>query len=364
MNQYKCTINVLIFLLIPLLSGCKSDGNLKSVNQISSHEKSTVEIASKMENELGALVDLFYSTKSVNPLLNPKICTTSIGVDEPTEKLNTIGQDNWSGAHWNSKKDILWLVRNNHGIRSYKYKSSRWKVQNDIKINADLEGITQADFDSNKVFVIAEKKKEIRQYEILDNKIKSKSKPWKFKNIQKKEKEKEKTYNKNLVDFITKEKVNMEGIVFVPNNLLKNYKFTNDKGDLYKSPNFLKGIFLLSNQNNGIIYALDLKNNGDYDLIGKYILPTNETRGLEIDRSTGQLYFIDGFRSGKSKLSSSAIPNSYLRRFDLIQFSNGPGPKGVEGIAINSKDDWLFIVDDKNRAKDKAILWYKKCQNP
>ena len=69
----------------------------------------------------------------------------------------------------------------------------------------------------------------------------------------------------------------------------------------------MNGIVLLSDQDNGGVYALDLKPDRTYDLVGRYELPTGSTRGLELDRSTGLLNFVDGSISCRSWISSSNL---------------------------------------------------------
>ncbi len=60
-------------------------------------------------------------------------------------------------------------------------------------------------------------------------------------------------------------------------------------------------------------------------------------------------------------LSSNARANG-LRAFDVIKHMVGPGPDGVEGVAIppaSGQERWVVLTDDENTG-DRAILLYEE----
>jgi len=252
-------------------------------------------------------------------------------------------QKNWSGAHWNDLTQTLWLVNNRNVVRSYRLERDKFVSPENFEVKGDLEGITQTDKASDSIFVLAEKSNMIRQFRVTETKpvlVNS----WSFAG--------------HILDNET-----MEGLVFIPNEFLTDKKHS---GELFsKSTSALGGIFFVSNQNNGGLYALELnENSSDAKLIGRYTLPTKSTRGLEFDKSHGgTLHFLDGTHWGISQLSSSEIPENIMPKVDGLNslrwrkmnvncFGMGPGPEGAEGIALvnsSSGAKWVVVVDDDNR---------------
>ncbi|MCG8420746.1 MAG: hypothetical protein MJE77_22730 [Proteobacteria bacterium] len=256
---------------------------------------------------------------------------------------SVLDEDNWSGAHWNPQTQTLWLCRNRHGIRSYVYNGTGFVLDALYSIDADLEGITQADYARPEVYTVAEKEQQIRQYDV------SGATPVLLQSWD--------------ISSLVADGQGMEGIVFIPDSFLATQGFRDAQGALYpRSVYGTGGVFLVSHQSGGDIFALDLEGNGNYSTIGRYRVPLASTRGLEFDREGGVLYMVDGTHTARSLVAVTGSGAGSPQGFGILDLYGGPGPDGAEGIAVAPAQDgidWAVITDDDNTAGNTALLWYR-----
>ena len=257
-----------------------------------------------------------------------------------TGSSNLLGQNNWSGAHWNPQTNTLWVCRNNYGVRAYRYDGSQFTLLRMFEIAADFEGITQADLSGDNVYLLAENDQEIRHYN-LSGTAATLIESW-------------------LVEDLISAGDGLEGIVFVPNAVLASSGFVAGDGAPFdEAAGAAGGLFLVSSQHDGNVFALDLLEEGNHEVVGQYSGPLNSTRGLELDRTNGMLFMVDGQGTARVRLSSSG--SGAVRAFEVVNHYPGPGPAGAEGIAVtpaNAPETWAIITDDDNAPSDSAILWY------
>ncbi len=254
------------------------------------------------------------------------------------------GQDNWSGAYWSSENQTLWLCRNKHGFRSYRFDGESFALDGDYRISADFEGITQVNPGSREVYVLAENDQELHRYEASSGQSARLLQIW------------------DLSDLVASEE-GLEGLTFVPDAFLQAQGFRQQDGGFYGgSEGGLGGLMMLSFQEGGDIFALDLDaGRDDFVVVGRYRAPTPSTRGLEFDRLSGLLFMVDATNVAAVALSTTG--QGFNQSFDIAAFYNGPGPAGAEGLAIDlsaSPAPWAIITDDDNSSGNTAVLWYRQ----
>lgn len=245
-----------------------------------------------------------------------------------------------SGAHWNPLTRELFVVNNGSGtiIRLVEDGVAGLTVRETWQPGGDLEGITQADYNDNTVFVIDEKSGKIEEYEIGE----------------------EKTLNKwnisiDLPDYLGG--LGPEGIAFVPDKWLKKSGFENEDNKAYTSKNGMGGLMFVAHQFDGHVYVFDLDRlNNSYDFVGEYKTSKNECAGLEFDRSTGELYILHN--KGKNYIEVAQL--SSKSSFKTISEFYGPNSGNIEGIALTpstANEQWCWItLDDSDK---DALRWFE-----
>jgi len=263
-----------------------------------------------------------------------------------------------SGAVWNPVTDRLWVVRNGPGGSNSKiwvaeecrdlctdeYAFDGFQI--DYKDGnrgewtgfGDLEGITQADFNEEVVYLIIEGEERIKEYGVSTYGVSTLNNNW------------------DTRSYLPKSGGSgAEGITFVPDEFLEAQGFVDSNGDLYVSQNGMGGLMFVGHQNGGRIYVFDLnRNDATFDFVGAYKTSHWETAGLEFDRSTGKLYIFHGANHNRVEvvsLSSTIVGSE--RKFDQIDYYSYIDGGNMEGIALMSLDDcengkrkFFLTVDD------------------
>lgn len=288
-------------------------------------------------------------------VFNPSVYAGSWPEKSYTSFFKSVGlkkyddETNWSGGHWNPVTKTLYLCRNDWGIRSFKYtRNNKFVLDLNLEFKPsksyDFESITQSDLNSQVVWLINENENLLEEYD-LSKKPVARLSQWNLKKI-------------------VKGKKSFEGLVFVPNKLLKKFKFTDGEGRPYLESKYKRnGIFLISDQNSGLLYALDLNLNGKIDLVGSYKIPLKSTRALDLDYTSGLLFALDGKKLVTFSLESEIDQSEEAdRAFKIKNEFNSPGPNSVEGMAVISeldKDKIILIITDDENLSAEAVKSYK-----
>lgn len=280
------------------------------------------------------------------PVKSHKSFFKTLGMKQNDDEIN------WSGGHWNPVTKTLYFCRNKWGIKSFKYhegkKGSGFTLKKNLEFRPnkehDFESITQSDLYSEKVWVVNENEKKLQEFD-LASKVPKLLSEWNLKKI-------------------TKGYESFEGLVFVPNNYLKKFKFKDGKGRLYpKAKSGRPGIFLISDQNTGLVYAIDLNIKGQVEVIGSYKLPLNSTRALDLDYQTGYLFALDGRKFVTFTLNSKIDGDREANReFEVKKLYKSPGPQSVEGLAVisnTSNKTITFMLTDDDNLNNIAIRIYE-----
>lgn len=275
---------------------------------------------------------------------------TSIEGPEPNDFYYDL-----SGAVWNPVTRTLWVCRNGPGWSNSKI----WAIVEDgiggFEIDyrdglrgewtsfGDLEGITQADFNEDVVYVVIEGEDLIEEYGVSAYGTAVLHNAWSI---------------GAYVPFYDNDVgAGTEGITFVPDEDLELAGFVDADGNPYVSQNGMGGIMLVGHQEGGRVYAFDLdRSDGSFDFVGAYKTGWTETAGLEFDRSTGILYVWHDHVYDILELldlSSTAVAGQTYRQFTQIGAFEGPNHANNEGIAVYSALDcdegtrsFFMTVDD------------------
>ena len=267
-----------------------------------------------------------------------------------------------SAAVWNPLTRRLWLGRNGPGGTN----SKLWAVAEDgngsFEIASkdgnrgewtnfgDLEGVTQADFSEEVVYLMIEGEERIKEYDVSTYGTAILNNNW------------------NTRTFLPRNGGSgAEGITFVPDSALISAGFVDQNGDLYTSTQGMGGLMFVGHQNGGAIFVFDLNRGTEgFVFVGEYLTGQADTSGLEFDRSTGRLYMYHD--KGIDILSVSDMASTpvsgLVRRLNILQSYNGPAPQNNEGIAVFPADEcvggersFFLTIDDGG---DTSLSWYKQ----
>lgn len=264
---------------------------------------------------------------------------------------------NISGACYNPESETFWVCRNGGPSAFWalkKDKSGDWviaesggrKAKYDVG-KGDLEGICQADFRKDLVYVIVEGKDRIRAYDTSMGGTAKLRSEW------------------DISAYLpTKGGEGPEGITFVPDEWLGRGRFADSGGDPYASRGGMGGLMFVAHQNGGRVYVFDLSAvSNDVYFVGSYKTAREESSGLEFDRSTGFLYI--WHNTGANYLEVAALSSKEDgdgRRLSTVMEFTGPKGGNLEGIAISplgAKRGLCLVVDDDNQDGAALMLFTK-----
>lgn len=265
-----------------------------------------------------------------------------------------------SGASWNASTRTLWLVRSGPDF----WTSKMWAVVEDgnggFEVDyrnglrgewtgfGDAEGVTQADWSDDVVYLILEGQERIREYDVSTYGTATVLNDW------------------DTSPYLpSRGNMGAEGIAFVPDAFLSAAGFVDESGTPYVSSGGLGGLMFVGHQNGGNIYVFDLDRvTGAFTFVGEYQTGYDETAALEFDRSSGLLYvWHDELHDILSvlDLTSSDVPGMGYRRFNVVESYFGPSHSNYEGLALVSGADCrgegrsLFMTIDDGGAFSLAL---------
>jgi hypothetical protein len=257
--------------------------------------------------------------------------------------LNPTGwASNLSGAYWNPVTRRLWICLNGPA----KFWSLRedglggFLLEREYNGTGDLEGITQISTAPGRVFLLDESARTIRAYMVSDG---ADAGTW-------------------FLDAIPNwGNSGPEGLAFVPDAWLAANNFVDGSGNPYPQSvhgaNGYGGIMFVAVQTSGWVYALDLKTDGTYTFVGRYLTSRMESCEMTFDASIGRMYIlhnIDGNLIEITDLTSVAAGSD--RRFNTYAEVQVPSGSNIEGFALTPAlsapstvgDNWCFFTDDSN----------------
>ena len=259
---------------------------------------------------------------------------------------------NLSGAFWNPTTRRLWTCTN----KPAKFWSlvengaGGFAIEREYTGTGDLEGITQIGTAADRVFVIDEQARTIRSYRISDGATLT---TW---------------FLSSITDWGNS---GPEGIAFVPNAWLARSGFRDGAGALYpqslSGANGFGGLVFIAVQTSGWVYAFDLKTDGTFTYVGRYLTSRLESCELTFDDTVGRMYVlhnIDGNLLQVTDLTSTLVGSD--RKLSTIAEFQVPSGSNIEGFAITPAlsatntvgDNWCFFTDDDNA--DGALRWFKQ----
>lgn len=268
-----------------------------------------------------------------------------------------------SGAVWNPVTRTLWVCRNGPQTSTSKVWAiteggySGFQIDYDNGVRGewtgfhDLEGLTQADWNEEVVYLIIEREEKIKELDVSRYGTVTINNSWDTR-----------AYLPLDGEF------GSEGITFVPDAHLIAAGFVDQSGTPYASTQGMGGLMFVGHQNGGAIYVFDLnRTTGDFLFVGEYRTTYTETAGLEFDRSGGLLYIWHGRNFNvlaTCDLTSVEVPGEAYRAFTILETYACPESDNIEGIAIVSRDDGLgrhrslFLTIDDGGAD--ALLWFQE----
>ena len=273
-----------------------------------------------------------------------------------------------SAAVWNSVTRTLWLGRNGPNGNS-----KLWAVVEDgtgsfeIDIRdgnrgewtnfGDLEGVTQANFSEDVVYLMIEGEERIKEYDVSTYGTAILKNDWNTRAI-----------------LPRNGGAGAEGITFVPDSALSTAGFVDQNGNLYTSTQGMGGLMFVGHQNGGAIFVFDLSRDTapdtepslEFVFVGRYETGRADTSGLEFDRSTGHLYIYHD--KGIDILSVSDLASTpfsgLVRQFNIINSYDGPSNANNEGIAVfpanecvGGERSFFMTTDD---GEEDSLIWYKQ----
>jgi hypothetical protein len=269
--------------------------------------------------------------------------------------LDAAFQKNMSGACYNPETETFWVCRNGEPSAFWALKRNKdgnWGIATKEGLPAkfdvgrgDLEGICQADYRKDRVYLIIEGADKIREYDTST-----------YGSVRL-------THEWDISAYVPS--VNgkgPEGITFVPDKWLKQGKFTDADGKPYESKGGMDGLMFVAHQNGGRVYAFDLNaRKKDVRFVGEYKTSRTESSGLEFDRSSGLLYI--WHNTGPNYLEVTGLASHQdgrQRRLSTVTEFYGPKGGNLEGIAISpqaKKKGLCLIVDDDNQDGAAVMLF-------
>jgi hypothetical protein len=271
--------------------------------------------------------------------------------------LDTAFKKNMSGACYNPETGIFWVCCNGGpstfwGLKKIPNGSleivakGQKRAKYDLS-KGDLEGICQANYREDLLYLMVERIDMIREYDVSSYGNAILKNEW------------------DISAYVpTMGWWGSEGITFVPDEWLKRGGFTDADGNPYVSKNGMGGLMFVAHQNGGRIYVFDLsRETKAVHFVGSYKTSRSESSGLEFDRSSGLLYIWHNIYQNYlevTRLSSYTDVNE--RRMSSVTEFIGPKGGNLEGIAISpaiAKDGLCLIVDDDNQ-DGAALMLFRK----
>ena len=267
--------------------------------------------------------------------------------------LNPTGwAKNLSGAYWNPTTRRLWVCTNSPGKfwSLAENGSGGFLIEREYTGTGDLEGITQISTAADRVFLIDEQARTIRSYRVSDGAALT---TW---------------FLNTIPDWGNS---GPEGLAFVPDPWLARSGFVDGGGTPYPQSvhgaNGFGGLVFIAVQTSGWVYAFDLKTDGTFTFVGRYLTSRNESCELTFDASVGRMYVlhnIDGNLLQVTDLTSTAAGSD--RRLSSIVEFQVPSSSNIEGFGLTPAlttanavgDGWCFFTDDDNAAG--ALRWFKQ----
>ncbi len=259
---------------------------------------------------------------------------------------------NLSGAYWNPATRRLWTCTNKPS-RFWSLRENGkggFVIEHRYAGTGDLEGITQIRTVPDRVFAIDEKARTIRSYRVSDGAAMT---TW---------------FLGSIPDWGNS---GPEGLAFVPDTWLTRSAFVDGSGERYprslSGANGFGGLMFVAVQTSGWVYAFDLRTDGTFTFVGRYLTSRRESCELTFDESDGRMYIlhnIDGNLLQVTDLTSTLAGSG--RRFTALAEFQVPSSSNIEGFAVtpalNSEnavgDNWCFFTDDDNAAG--ALRWFKQ----
>ena len=280
-----------------------------------------------------------------------------------------------SAAVWNSVTRTLWLGRNGprgnsklwavveDGTGSFQIDSrdgmrgewTNWVDQNGVAQSfGDLEGVTQADFSEDVVYLMIEGEERIKEYDVSIYGTATQENDWNTRSILPRD-----------------GGAGAEGITFVPDSALLAAGFVDQNGAPYTSTQGMGGLMFVGHQNGGAVFVFDLSRDTEpggessFLFVGRYETGPADTSALEFDRSTGLLYIYHD--KGIDVLSVSDLASTPVsqgvRQLNIINSYDGPSNENNEGIAVfpanecvGGERSFFMTIDD---GEDTSLSWYK-----
>jgi hypothetical protein len=267
--------------------------------------------------------------------------------------LNPTGwSKNLSGAYWNPATRRLWVCTNSPPKfwSLVENGSGGFAIEHEYTGTGDLEGVTQAGTAADLVFVVDEQARILRSYRISDGAALT---TW---------------FLGSIPDWGNS---GPEGIAFVPNAWLAANEFRDANGALYPQSvygaNGFGGLLFVAVQTSGWVYAFDLKTDGTYTYVGRYLTSRTESCELTFDATVGRLYVLHNIDGNFLEVTdlSSTVSGSDRRFSSLVEFQV-PSASNIEGFALTPAlaasgavgDEWCFFTDDDNASG--ALRWFRQ----
>lgn len=281
-----------------------------------------------------------------------------------TSVMGSSGLLELSGLHWNPVLNRLYVVHGDGRLRVLQLNTTTntfTQIGNRV-LSGGPEGITQADYNADKFYVIDENTYLIKQYSHLPS----------FGSVTL-------TASWNLLNAPSPMQdtgnTGPEGITFVPDANLAAAGFVSSvTGQPYTSTKGAGGLFFISHQDGGYIWVFDLNPNesGDFAYVGKYQTGRDESCDVAFDRSTGLLYILHNTGSNYLEVTDLTLAPVSATKFNTVSeyYLSNPsdGNINIEGFAITPKCESLITgsaflcrdveADESNNAKFDAIRWF------
>lgn len=269
--------------------------------------------------------------------------------------LTSLAPSDWaknlSGAYWNPATRRLWVCTNNPA-RFWSLAengSGGFAITRTYTGTGDLEGITQSDIAPDRVFLIDEEARVLRSYRVSDGAALT---TW------------------SLTAIPDWGNSGPEGIAFVPDAWLAANGFVSGSGVAYpasvQGANGFGGLLFVAVQTSGWVYAFDLRDDGTYLTVGRYLTSRTESCDLAFDGSTGVMYVLHNI--GTNFLETTRLQSTVSgsdRRFTSVGEFNVPSTSNIEGFGLTPAraggvlgDGWCFFTDDDDA--NGALRWFRQ----
>jgi len=259
---------------------------------------------------------------------------------------------NLSGAYWNPLTRRLWVCTNSpakfwalheNGVGGF-------VIEREYTGTGDLEGITQVSTALDRVFAVDEQARTLRSYRISDGAALT---TWLLSAIP---------------DWGNS---GPEGIAFVPDAWLAASGFVDSSGTPYPQSvhgsSGFGGLMFVAVQTSGWVYAFDLRTDGTWTFVGRYLTSRAESCDLAFDASIGTMFVLHNIGTNfleTTDLTSTASGSD--RRFVTRTELQVPSTSNIEGFAVTPAltaahavgDDWCFFTDDDDA--NGALRWFKQ----